>query len=94
MVPGTLNLRFATLVAGLSDAFLLIRKFETSDGQRYRYKIAKLLNSSARTWVADEFLSTLDRATAKVVAYSIQKLARRNRNTLIVATTHTDLIED
>ncbi len=80
---------------GLNDAFLFLRKYgELSDGQRYRYKIAKMIDSGKRYWLADEFCSTLDRTTAKIVAYNIQRLARRSGVTLAVATTHTDLEED
>jgi GNAT superfamily N-acetyltransferase len=80
---------------GLNDAFLFLRRYsELSDGQRYRYRIAKMIDSGRRFWLADEFCSTLDRATARIVAYNIQKLARRSGATLIVATTHTDLEED
>ena len=80
---------------GLSDAFLFLRKYtQLSDGQKYRYKIARMIDSGKKFWLADEFCSTLDRTTAKVVAYNIQKLARRSAATLIVATTHTDLEED
>ncbi|MCS4537586.1 MAG: GNAT family N-acetyltransferase [Thaumarchaeota archaeon] len=81
--------------AGLGDAYLFIRKFsELSDGQRYRYRIAKMFHSGAKVMVFDEFLSTLDRDTAKAVAYCLQKIARRERKTLLVATTHEDLLED
>ena len=81
--------------AGLNDAFLFIRRFrELSDGQKYRYKIAKLTESGKQWWIADEFCSTLDRDTAKIVAFNIQKLARKSGKAVIVATTHTDLFED
>ncbi len=82
-------------LAGLSDAFLMIRRVsELSDGQVYRYKLALLINSDARVWIADEFCSILDRTTAKIVAFCLQKQARRLRKTLIVATTHEDLYDD
>lgn len=78
--------------AGISDAWIYIRKpKELSDGQRYRLKLAMLMNSGADVWVADEFGAVLDRVTAKCVAFSMQKVARRLGKTLIVATTHTDL---
>jgi ABC-type lipoprotein export system ATPase subunit len=81
--------------AGLNDAFLFIRRFsELSDGQKYRYKIAKLMESGKQWWIADEFCSTLDRDSAKIVAFNIQKLARSLGKAIIVATTHTDLFED
>lgn len=80
---------------GLNDAYLFLRRYsELSDGQRYRYRIAKMINSDKRFWLCDEFCSTLDRITAKIVAYNIQKLARRSGCTLIVATAHVDLEED
>ena len=85
----------ALSLAGLNDAFLFVRRFkELSDGQKYRYKIAKMLASSAGVWVLDEFAAALDRETAKIVAFSLQKTARRNGKTVIVATTHQDLFED
>lgn len=81
--------------AGLNDAFLFIRRFqELSDGQKYRYRTAKLMESRKQWWIADEFCSTLDRDTAKIVAFNIQKLARKTGRAVIVATTHTDLLED
>jgi hypothetical protein len=81
--------------AGLNDAYLFIRKpSELSDGQRYRLKLAHLMQSDADVWVADEFGAVLDRITAKVVAFSMQKIARKEGKTLIVATTHTDLEEE
>jgi len=80
---------------GLNDAYLFLRRYpELSDGQKYRYRIAKLIDSGKKFWLADEFCSTLDRTTAAVVAYNIQKQARRSGATLIVATSHTDLAED
>lgn len=81
--------------AGISDAWIYIRKpSELSDGQRYRLKLAKVMNSDSDVWVADEFGAVLDRVTARVVAFSMAKVARRLGKTLIVATTHTDLRED
>lgn len=82
-------------IAGLNDAYLFIRKpEELSDGQRYRFRLAKIIESGAKVWVADEFLAVLDRTTAKVIAFNMQKIARRVGATLIVATTHTDMVAD
>lgn len=79
-------------MAGVNDAYLFIRKpSELSDGQRYRFKLAKLIEANTDVWVADEFGAVLDRTTAKVIAFNMQKLARKNKRTLLVATTHTDL---
>ena len=87
-------LRLLSLV-GLNDAFLFLRNYEhLSDGQKYRYKIAKLIESGAQWWILDEFASTLDRDTAKIVAYNLQKTARKLGRAVLAATTHTDLLED
>ncbi|MEM3628324.1 MAG: ATP-binding cassette domain-containing protein [Candidatus Bathyarchaeia archaeon] len=80
---------------GLNDAFLFLRTYEQlSDGQKYRYKIAKMIESGAQFWILDEFAATLDRDTAKIVAYNLQKFARQQGKAVIAATTHTDLFED
>lgn len=82
-------------LAGLNDAYLFIRKpQELSDGQRYRFRLAKIIESGANVWVADEFLAVLDRITAKVIAFNLQRTARRLGATLLVATTHTDMVAD
>ena len=82
-------------IAGLNDAYLFIRKpQELSDGQKYRFRLAKLIESGAKVWVADEFLAVLDRTTAKVIAFNLQKTARKVGATLLVATTHTDMVDD
>lgn len=85
--------------AGLGEAWLFIRRYgELSDGQKYRYRLAKALYSArklgANALVCDEFCSTLDRITARVVAYLTQKLCRRMGLTLVAATAHEDLLED
>ena len=80
---------------GLNDAFLFLRTFDQlSDGQKYRYKIAKLLESKAQFWILDEFAATLDRDTAKIVAYNLQKCAKQQGKAVLAATTHTDLFND
>ncbi len=80
---------------GLNDAFLFLRSYtELSDGQKHRYHIARLTETPAQWWLLDEFTSTLDRDTAKIVAYNLQKLARKRGKAVIAATTHTDLLKD
>lgn len=80
---------------GLGDAFLFLRTFnELSDGQKYRYRIAKMIESKAQFWILDEFAATLDRDTAKVVAWNLQKIARSEGKCVLAATTHGDLLLD
>jgi uncharacterized protein len=81
--------------AGINDAYLAVRKpSELSDGQRYRFRLALLMQTEADVWVCDEFGAVLDRVTARAVSFNAQKLARSRKITLMVATTHTDLIEE
>ena len=82
-------------IAGLSDANLYLRRpGELSDGQRYRFRLAKIIESGAEVWYADEVMAILDRVTAKCLAFNMQKIARRRGATLVVATTHTDMLKD
>ena len=83
-------------LCGLNDAFLFLRKYkELSDGQKYRYKLAKLIdNKETKVWIIDEFCATLDRVMARIIAYLIQKVARKLGKTVVAATTHQDLVED
>ncbi|MEM3443109.1 MAG: GNAT family N-acetyltransferase, partial [Candidatus Bathyarchaeia archaeon] len=53
-----------------------------------------MIESQAQFWIMDEFAATLDRDTAKIVAYNLQKLARQNGKAVLAATTHMDLFED
>jgi ABC-type ATPase with predicted acetyltransferase domain len=80
---------------GLNDAFLFLRTYsQLSDGQKYRYRIAKLIESGKQWWLMDEFAACLDRDTAKIIAYNMQKIARQQGKAVIAATTHSDLQED
>ena len=82
-------------VVGLSEAFVMLRKYrELSEGQKYRYKLAKMIALDGDAYFIDEFGATLDREMAKVLAFCIQKWARKNKKMVVVATTHKDLIED
>jgi ABC-type lipoprotein export system ATPase subunit/GNAT superfamily N-acetyltransferase len=81
--------------AGLNDAFLFLRNYnQLSDGQKHRYQIARLTETPAQWWILDEFCSTLDRDTARIVAFNLQKLARAQGKAVIAATTHNDLLKD
>jgi len=81
---------------GLNDAFLFLRRFkELSDGQKYRYKLAKLMDLKEKSvWIIDEFCATLDPVMARIISYLLQKVSRRLGKTVVVATTNPDLVED
>jgi len=88
-------------LAGLNDAFVMLRRpAELSDGQRYRWKLAKTIAATERAGgdaltvvLADEFASTLDRCTAAIVARNVRKWTRRTGACFVAATTHDDLLE-
>ncbi len=80
---------------GLNDAFIFLRSYQQlSDGQKHRYQIALLTQTQKPFWILDEFTSTLDRDTAKILAFNLQKQARKQGKAVIAATTHTDLLRD
>ena len=82
-------------MVGINDAYIWLRKpAQLSDGQRYRFRLAKAIESGAKAWFADEFLAVLDRTVAVNVAFNMQKIARTIGATLVVATTHSDMIDD
>jgi ABC-type ATPase with predicted acetyltransferase domain len=61
---------------GLNDAFLFLRPYQQlSDGQKHRYQTVLLTQSQKPFWIIDEFTSTLDRDTAKILAFNLQKQA-------------------
>ena len=76
-------------LAGLSEPFLYLKRFEElSKGQQYRAMLAQMLASRRNVWVADEFCSNLDEITANLVAYNVQRIARRHGLTVIAATSN------
>jgi len=87
------NLKLLSLV-GLGDATLFIAKWEElSDSQQYRAMLFAHLISDNKYIILDEFLSTLDRITARAVSYVFQKAIRKTNKILICATAHSDLID-
>jgi len=82
-------------LAGLSDAFAILRKpGELSEGQRYRFGLALALAQKPGVVMIDEFCAGLDRVTAAVVAHNVRKFADRFGVTFVLATSHDDLLED
>lgn len=75
---------------GLSEAHLYIKRpNQISDGQRYRFAVAKLCDSGKLIWIADEFVSTLNPEMAAIVAKGLRKVAYKYGVTLILAAPHT-----
>ncbi len=81
--------------AGLSDVFCVVEKCgNLSEGQRYRLQLAMALAAGKKYVFADEFCSTLDRITASVIAYNVQRYAKRKGVTFVLASSHEDILID
>jgi len=82
-------------IAGLNDAFCVLNQpTNLSDGQKYRFRLAVALGSGAKFIFADEFCCELDRITATVISYNIQRYAKRTGVTFILASSHEDILLD
>ena len=78
-------------LAGLSEPTLYLKRFqELSRGQQYRAMLSRLIASRSNVWIADEFCANLDPATANIVAYNVQRMARRLGVTVVAAAPHCD----
>ncbi len=80
---------------GLSDVFsLLNRPCWLSDGQKYRFRLARALAAGKPFVFADEFCSELDRITAATVAFNVHRLAKHTQTTLVLASSRDDILMD
>ncbi len=81
--------------AGLTDVFCVLNSPATlSEGQKYRYRIAKAIAGDKQFIFADEFCSNLDRVTAAVISHNLRKFATKTGKTFILASAHDDLLAD
>ena len=80
---------------GLGESHLMLRTAaELSDGQRYRFRLAKAISMNPDWIVADEFTAALDRTLAKVLAFNLRKLTNKTRIGFLLATAHDDITPD
>ena len=80
---------------GLGEAGCALTKpVYLSEGQKWRWRLAKAFDSGRRVIFADEFCSNLDRLTAAVVAFNAARFARQNGLTLIAASSNEDVIAE
>jgi len=81
--------------AGLNDVFCVLNQpANLSDGEKYRFRLAMALAAGKKFVFADEFCSELDRITAAVIAYNIQKFTKQAGVTFILASSHEDTLLD
>lgn len=80
---------------GLGEArVLLTRPSVLSEGQRHRLLLARLLWERPPVLLVDEFLSVLDRVTAKAIAHGFQKVCREANLTAYVVSAHDDFVDE
>ena len=88
------RLRILSL-AGLNDVFCVLnRPARLSEGQKWRFRLAKALSKKAEYVFADEFCSGLDRITACVISHNIRKFAERTGTIFVLASSHEDILLD
>lgn len=92
-VPGAVHKALGNLAqAGLADATLLARcTRELSEGQRWRWALARMLRAQSQWLLIDEFVSTLDRPAARGVCRALRRWATSTGCRVIVATAHEDV---
>ena len=72
--------------AGLSDVpCLLTPPALLSEGQKWRYRLARAMMSGRRIIFADEFCASLDRITALATAYQVRRMAERTGCMFVLA---------
>jgi uncharacterized protein len=93
---GSLDERLQLLAAaGLSEGRVLFNTpSELSDGQRYRYRLARALSLNYQYIMLDEFAALLDRPLAKLVACNLRRRAAAQNVGVFVATANNDILAD
>jgi ABC-type ATPase with predicted acetyltransferase domain len=82
-------------IAGLCECFCMLTKpSDLSEGQKYRYKLAKLLDSGKKIIFADEFCTNLDTLTAGAISHKIKRLSVTDKKTFILASNRMDILPD
>jgi ABC-type ATPase with predicted acetyltransferase domain len=88
------SLRLLGLVA-MSEVFCVLnRPARLSDGQKFRFRLARAFASDKPYVFADEFCSELDEVTAATVAFNVHRFAQRTRTTFIAASSRSDILAD
>ena len=88
------NLKLLSRV-GLCEVANYINPYSSlSAGQQFRYKLLKALISKKKYILCDEFCSTLDKTTSKIVCYNLAKIFKDFGKTLILFGVHTHFVNE
>lgn len=88
------GLRALGLVA-MSEVFCVLNKPALlSEGQKFRFRLARAFASGKPFIFADEFCSELDDVTAATVAFNVHRFVKQTRTTFIAASSRSDILTD
>lgn len=92
--PAEDNMRLLSSI-GLGDIFNAVTPpAMLSQGQKFRYRLAKALQSNKQYIVSDEYCSSLDPVTAAAIAHRTRVVASKRRLTFVLAGYRTDILKD
>ena len=79
--------------AGLSDTFTMLgRVCDLSEGQKWRYRLARALDSGKQWIFADEYAGKICRTMAMTLSISLRKLANETGKIFVLASCHEDML--
>jgi ABC-type ATPase involved in cell division len=79
----------------VNDVYCIIeRPVNLSEGQKYRFRLARALSAGKKFIFADEFCSNLDRISASVIAHNVQRFAKRHKVAFVLASAAEDILGD
>ncbi len=88
------SLRLLSLVA-LSEVFCVLNQpARLSEGQKFRFRLARAFASDPRFIFADEFCAELDAVTAATVAFNVHRVVKRTHITFLAASSRSDILAD
>ena len=78
--------------AGLADAYAMMKSFDQlSEGQKYRDRLAIAMERRTPILICDEFASSLDDISARLLCHRIRKMADLFNITIILSTNRSGL---
>ena len=82
-------------VSGLNDVWCLLNKpANLSEGEKFRFRLAKALATGKKFVFADEFCSGLDQITSLVISSRLRTFASRTGRVIFLASSREDIVVD
>ena len=78
---------------GLSNTFTMLgRVCDLSDGQQWRYQLAKALDSGKQWIFADDYAAKVSRIMAMTISINLRKIAEETGRIFVLASCHEDML--